>query len=291
MAWLATTATSAHAFCRTMTCNPRQESCARDEANCVTTGVPIRWKALPLPYRFHRGGSANLLKDEARAAIRAAFARWSDVVCENGQRTALRFAEGEEVDEDKPLLPSGKAAEPFGVYFRDLGWPHDDPGEVLALTNHTFGKNSGTIEYADLEVNTGAHQFSTGEVGEGIDLQSVITHEAGHYLGLAHSRVENSIMVESYCQIGNRCAKGTVAARRLSNDDIAAVCAIYPPDLVLTPPEDQSGGIQCNASRAGGGAQTSRATSTKTLLSVSPIVLAVAIAVSRRNRFLGRARR
>ena len=247
-------AADAHAFCQTMTCNPRSESCVQDESGCVTSGTPIHWKALPLTYRFYRGGSANLLRDEARSAIRDAFMRWSDVICEGGQRTALRFVEGEDVDQDKPLATGSKGAEPFGIYFRDLGWPHDDPGEVLALTNHTFGKNSGSIEYADMEINTGAHQFSTGEVGDGIDLQAVITHEAGHYLGLAHTNVVNSIMVASYCQVGNRCAKGTVAARRLSADDIAAVCALYPPGLVLTDDADSKSGIHCNSAGSTSGA-------------------------------------
>ncbi|MDB4933903.1 MAG: hypothetical protein JWP87_875 [Labilithrix sp.] len=58
----------------------------------------------------------------------------------------------------------------------------------------------------------------------------VITHEVGHYIGIAHSREPQAIMAESYCNLDNRCEKGKVAARRLAPDDIAAVCALYPPD-------------------------------------------------------------
>jgi MYXO-CTERM domain-containing protein len=117
----------------------------------------------------------------------------------------------------------------------------------LALTNHTFGKTTGNIEYADMEINTGEHPFSTGETGEGIDLQAVITHEAGHFIGLAHSLENDSIMAEKYCESGHRCDKGTVAARRLAVDDILAVCTLYPPDG-YTPPESDAPGIRCSES-------------------------------------------
>ena len=39
-----------------------------------------------------------------------------------------------------------------------------------------------------------------------------------------------SILTVSYCEQSERCDKGKIAARRLSQDDIDAVCTLYPPD-------------------------------------------------------------
>lgn len=220
---------TASAFCRSTTCNPKTESCEKDDRGCNTTGEPVRWAKMPIEYRFSSAGSALLIREEARAAVRAAFNRWSDTLCD-GRRTSLRFVEREDVPEDKPLGRGTRGSEPFGIYFRDLGWPYDTPDETLAQTNNTYGKSTGIIQYSDLEVNTGARKFATTETGEGVDLQAVMTHEVGHYIGLAHSIENDSIMAKSYCETGDRCEKGKVAARRLAADDIAAVCKLYPPE-------------------------------------------------------------
>jgi MYXO-CTERM domain-containing protein len=240
---------SASAFCRSTTCNPKKEQCDVDDRKCVTSGVPVRWSKLPLEYRFSARGSALLVREEARAAIRDAFNRWSDTLCD-GRRTSLRFVEQEDLPEDKPLGKDTQGSEPFGIYFRDLGWPYDTPDETLAQTNHLFGKSSGVIQYADLEINTGATKFATTDSADGVDLQAVVTHEVGHYIGLAHSIENESIMVKSYCEVGDRCEKGKVAARRLAADDIAAVCALYPPDGIsdADSPSDTSSAKGCSAS-------------------------------------------
>ncbi len=243
---------SASAFCRSMTCNPKKEQCDVDDRGCVTSGVPVHWAQTPLHYRFSARGSALLEREEARAAIRAAFAQWSDTLCD-GRRTSLRFVEQEDLPEDKPLGPDTQGSAPFGIYFRDLGWPYDDADETLAQTNHRYGKTSGTIQYSDLEINTGARKFATTDDGDGVDLQAVITHEVGHYIGLAHSVENESIMVKSYCEVGDRCEKGKVAARRLATDDIAAVCALYPPDAPIESSTDDGAKHGCRASSRGDG--------------------------------------
>src|SRR5262249_8409479 len=116
-----------------------------------------------------------------------------------------------------------------GIYFRDDEWDHDNADESLALTNQLFGDETGTIGYADIEINTKENIFSVQDGDPGLDLQSVITHEVGHYIGLAHSKVSDSIMVARYCQSDARCASAE-AMHALADDDITAVCAMYPPN-------------------------------------------------------------
>jgi len=261
----------AHAFCRTTTCSQKTDDCRPDERGCSTVGVPLRWQTTPLVFRFSARGSSLLVREEARAAVRAAFHRWSDATCSDGRRTSLRFVEGEDLPDDKPLVAGARGSAPFGIYFRDLGWPHATPDETLAQTNHVFGKATGVIEYSDVEINTGARRFALSESAEGIDLQAVLTHEVGHYIGLGHSKEVDSIMAAGYCEIdAQRCDKGKVAARRLAADDIAAVCALFPPDgpsaaaeAAAESEDDGAGG--CAVSRSGRAAPAGTSTGTGAL--------------------------
>ncbi len=53
------------------------------------------------------------------------------------------------------------------------------------------------------------------------DLQSIVTHETGHFQGLAHSGNPTAVMWPEYNQ-------GTTTLRTLTPDDEAAICAVYP---------------------------------------------------------------
>ena len=214
-------------------------------ATTTDAGTPVHWRSLPIPFRFFSAGSVHFIREEGRAAIREAFHRWSDALCD-GRQTSLRFAEGEDIYEDKPLVAKARGVEPFGIYFRDAGWPYPKGADsTLAQTNLFFGSESGLVEDADIEINSTSEKFSARETdADAVDLQAVITHEVGHYIGLAHSKEPLSIMLEGYCETTDeRCGKGKVAARRLGPDDVAAVCALYPPDgpRIFDDPEPKRG--------------------------------------------------
>ncbi len=225
---LATSSRDAQAFCRSTACEPSLEDCTKDDKGCPRSGPPLSWKALPLPYRFHAGGTDKLDMDKVKESTRRAFDAWSNVTC-NGKRTSLRFEEGDDIPGTHPLTGAGKAKVSFGIYFRDEDWPYDDGEESLALTNQTYGKINGFIDYSSIEVNTSQRTYSLSDDEQGIDFQAVLTHEVGHYIGLAHSAVDGSIMAPSYCQSSDRCNGSTDQARALADDDITAVCALYPP--------------------------------------------------------------
>ena len=75
------------------------------------------------------------------------------------------------------------------ILFRDTSWPYDGASHVLALTTVSFGVKSGQIVDVDIEVNSTVH-LGVNEDPEGnYDLQSILTHEVGHFLGLAHSAI------------------------------------------------------------------------------------------------------
>src|SRR5690606_25980267 len=74
---------------------------------------------------------------------------------------------------------------------------------------------SGALQDADVEVNATALS--------GVDLHFVLTHEAGHVLGLAHSSVAGSWMAPGY-------STELAQSGELHADDVAAICSLYPPD-------------------------------------------------------------
>jgi hypothetical protein len=215
------------AYCRLTTCDPnRGEECEMNEGGCVRSGAGLTWQSLPIQYRFSAEGTTKLDEDEARAAVKRAFENWENVTCPNGGMTSLRF---------KQLPDSHGVHDPFTIHFRDDEWTHDDGEESLALTNHDYKKYNGYIEFADIEINTATTPFAVNKKEAGLDLETVVTHEVGHYIGIVHSHVRGSIMAPRYCQDGEACGTAT-----LSPDDIAAVCLIYPPsnvsDTLARPP-------------------------------------------------------
>ncbi|HEU4534282.1 MAG TPA: matrixin family metalloprotease, partial [Polyangiaceae bacterium] len=98
---------------------------------------------------------------------------------------------------------------------------HDGVENVLAYTTVSFSRTTGEIRGADIDVNTAYNLFTTSETGVDKDLESILVHEMGHLLGLAHSDDPTSVMDAQY-------APGTLL-REPQPDDIAALCAAYPP--------------------------------------------------------------
>jgi len=105
----------------------------------------------------------------------------------------------------------------------------DSEPETLAVTMTTVATQAGvsdghggTVQFAgqivdaDIIFNS-AHDFTTDGSGTGQDLQTVATHEIGHFFGLAHSSVVRAVMYPFAPPVETR----------LSYDDVAAISANY----------------------------------------------------------------
>jgi MYXO-CTERM domain-containing protein len=198
---------------------------------------------------------------EASRVADLAFAAWNSALCPSGPPNAQAYDVGPlDVPPDSGDCTTSSTCNAVThdvIVFRDQVWPHDDPVNTLALTTVTYGVQDGEIFEAYTEVNSAQHALTTVEPPSNgtFDLQAILTHEAGHFLGLAHATDTHSIMY-AYYQAG---------AINLTPDDVGAICSVYDP-----PP---AGGCSSQSTPAGAG-----------LAAVSALWLATLAATRRRRR-------
>lgn len=102
---------------------------------------------------------------------------------------------------------------------------------VLALTTTTYDIRTGRLYDADIELNDAGFYFTTadspvcGEVPSqacaATDVESTLTHELGHLLGLDHSQRTDSTMFAS-------AERGEISKRVLDSGTRQFVCDVYP---------------------------------------------------------------
>lgn len=223
----------AAAYCRTRA-EPKEDKTAADynPANgggCKTKYNPLFWRNACVGYSIHSKGSRWLAAVDAARVISDAFTRWTGATCQMDKgtqrsRPSIDVRYLGEVECGKVEYVSGVANQNV-IVFKDDEWKYSEG--VLGLTTVTFSPQTGEILAADMEINTFTMKdklVTTDEVKESeYDFLSVATHEAGHFLGFAHSDVENTVMFARY-------NTGEVYQRALAADDILAVCDVYKPD-------------------------------------------------------------
>lgn len=218
--------TPAEAYCRTTTCIP-SENCEYDPVTgCAVNGTFLEWKRSCVSFSVQQDGSPRrgIDYEEAHSIIAGAFANWLDTSCPGG-RPSLDIADLGAVSCNAPQYnQSGPNANVW--MFRDDAWESDRGfagAAELAITIVTYHPDTGEIYDADVEINSHQIPITIGDENVQYDLASIVTHEAGHFLGLSHSRVLDSVMRVNYLP-------GTTSLRQLAEDDREGICAIYPPD-------------------------------------------------------------
>jgi MYXO-CTERM domain-containing protein len=239
--WLALAyGSSAHAFCRTTTC----ETCEAPPNGCVTDGVPLYWPDTCISYSLQRDASDVADLQTATDAADLAFTAWESALCPTtGKTPYFKLQRTEPVACGKHEYNDQEAS--YGgnaniIVFRDTEWTATKDPHTLALTTVTYNKSTGEIFDAVIEVNShvqfaGMQGISTATPvpSSKFDLQSILTHEAGHFLGLAHSDVDCSS--PDHCPTMDAAYQtGTSDFRDLEPDDVAGICAIYPRDRAVS---------------------------------------------------------
>jgi len=215
-----------HAFCLTHTCNPKTTACPLDSFGCNSGGPALFWPSSCVSFDVQKDGSAKLQisYDTLHGVVVKAFQQWTDADCGEVAHPSIRVVDLGPVTCAKPEYNQSQPNANI-VTFHDGRWTYTNAMETIALTSVFFDRSSGAIYGADIEINSDRYQFADGNpTGDQVDLNAALTHEVGHFLGLAHSDVPSATMYWMYSS----------EAVSLESDDVAAICASLPPDRIAT---------------------------------------------------------
>jgi hypothetical protein len=220
----------AHAYCRTTTCDriDAPPECFEGGGSCSSLGSPIAWPDTCVSTSVSAFGSEALgiSADDLRSVVREAFEKWTSAPCTNGEVPRLvvdTFPDVRCVDVTGEAGYKEKGPNYNIWIFQDTDWPYESIGmDAIAITTTQFHPVTGEIYDSDVELNSRDNPFTLTQDQAEIDLPSVVLHEAGHFLGLAHATLASAVMSPTL-QIGD------TSKRILDPDDVQGVCAIYPP--------------------------------------------------------------
>jgi MYXO-CTERM domain-containing protein len=235
---------------------------------CVEVGAPFFWSDTCLSYAVDGRGSAWMELSEIEDSVNAAFETWETAECPGGGTPNLVF---------KPSMQPSTCKRPE---FNNVGNvntiaflnPWEDPcldeddlpydPRAFAVTIVWHNTSTGEILDADMMINDlrfvpggraggpYADCPETGCLGNDADLRGIVTHEAGHFIGIGHCNPIDEDDPDDPCVIATMYAqaeRNAVDKRSLAPDDINAVCDIYPPGtLDETCTAIPIGGLQLN---------------------------------------------
>jgi hypothetical protein len=239
----------AHAFCREVTgtppanYDPADAGCFSGVNDAGKPFVPLYWANQCVSYSLQKDASILVSLADARRVARQAFDTWTNAPCDaDGSAPSITELEygppgGTGVDCDES--PSNEHNNP--IIFRDKSWPYDSVN-ALGFTTLTVDLDTGEIYGATIEINNSSPAPILADVDGSVpngayDLASVLTHEAGHFLGLAHATDSSAVMYAHYHN----------GQSLLTPDDVNGVCSIYPPDLTRNTAAGKIGSVLCNA--------------------------------------------
>ena len=170
---------------------------------------------MPVPFWINQSGLPQIANASEFEAVNAAFQTWQTISIANISFQNMGTTPASTVGQDGLNL----------VTFVDDSVPMGSATIAATFSFFTVdGTGSFRIQEADIAFNRSSafsNAFSTSGDPAKYDVQAIITHEIGHFLGLDHSAVLSSVMTPYG-------AVGQLDQRTLSYDDIAGVAAIYP---------------------------------------------------------------
>ncbi|MFB3916757.1 MAG: matrixin family metalloprotease [Terriglobales bacterium] len=203
----------------------------------ATPSVRIKWPSLPVVWNLNPNISgANISGSRSVADVmQSSFAVWTSAP--NIALSVVRGADSN-VTSESSSLPGVNL-----ICFICTDTSFSDVG-TLAVTLFRFNVSTGAMTKTDIlfNPNPSGVTFTTDPSsanGSIIDLQTVATHEIGHFLGLDHSAVTNAVMFPFSPDI-----RETLAA-----DDVAGMSLLYP----KSPPDVAAGAIAGTVQFATGG--------------------------------------
>ena len=206
--------------------------------------VSLKWRAGTISYFVRDEGVPNVSAAEFEGAVARAFDTWNAVETADTDVQFTGFTNLQPFDVDDVNT----------IGFRE----RQDLDRVLATTGFTYLVSTGELVEADIFFNS-RYPWTTASGGQGgrFDVQSIATHEAGHFLGLGHSALGETVregggrrvIAAEAVMFPIAFSPGGFNERRLRADDIAGVSDIYP----AADFSRRTGSIQGRVSRSGRG--------------------------------------
>lgn len=211
----------ANAYCRTSSCADGKTGARCMPAAPTDCGIELFWKSPCVSFSMQKDASAQVPLAVATNVFEQAFQAWANVDCGGGKHPRITAVNFGTVECDAHEY-NKKAGNANIILFQDATWPHVGANTTLALTTVTYNVDTGEIYDADMELNSANVSFTMDDKIVKYDLASIAAHETGHFLGLSHSSEGAATMYLDY-------TPGSTQLRTLEADDIAAICAAYPP--------------------------------------------------------------
>jgi hypothetical protein len=186
--------------------------------------LTARWMKMPVRYFVNDGGVPEINADQFQAAVSQGLAAWQAVPTATIRVEFAGFTGAEPFDHD-------------GI--STLGFrTRSDLERTLAATEFLVDSTTGEILESDVFFNASFPWSVTpgGEAGR-YDLQSIATHEGGHFIGLGHSALGETelsagggsrrLIAAGAVMFPIAFSAGDISGRTLRADDIAGVSDIY----------------------------------------------------------------
>jgi hypothetical protein len=170
----------------------------------IDAAIACPWPTAALTFGFGGDGPAGSATEDARDAVRAAFATWAEVVPAE-VREASSDETADVVVEWRPAADPDRSM--VGGVVAHADWPGLCSVVTIALPK-------------PLHFDATEHTWAVGAVAGALDIESIAVHEVGHLLGLRHSSDRSAVMYPT--------VKVDFTARTLQADDLAAVRSLYP---------------------------------------------------------------
>lgn len=222
---LLTWAPFASAYCRLRTCKdgPDGALCRRNSHACIAEGELLFYESPCLSFGVAKGGTGRLeISDqEFLQIVQEAFERWERVDCGGGSAPGLFVQSVGLVTQSEPFFCQEPSLNE-SVWLLDSFWTGLSK-DAIGNTAPVYNLETGEIQDSDVQLNLEkiVGEIQPEQMKEA--LLSIATHEAGHFLGLAHTDVPDAIMYAKYND-------ADLLGRKLVADDVDGICEIYPPE-------------------------------------------------------------
>lgn len=189
-----------------------------------STQTPLKWNQTRVRWFASDRGVAGVTAAQFQTAVAAGFATWEAVPTASIAFQFVGFTSAAPFDDDS-ISTFGFDAQP-------------DLDRVLGATSFVVDTLTGQIVESDVFFNS-IFTWSTVAAGDAgrFDLQSVATHEIGHFVGLGHSALGETeirtdggrrVLASGAVMFPISLGRGITADRTLQPDDIAGVSDLYP---------------------------------------------------------------